>query len=529
MKDCLDFLVAQFHPLASLDADILREKLPSLASGWSHAQGGSPCLYLRSGQSDGSSLFFMVRYGAARLLAGMGPSAALSAFAGSCTDLGGGKAVGVFPLSPANAAALRARFAWLSPRPFGLEPTFGCGDRLGFATPGHIRAARACGVRVLLAQQSIREMTRTRRNARQVMDDAMWGVFQEGFDAGFGSDADHLKTFQDIEYTAGVGFTMFTIDPSDYVDRAADTASEAELEAKLGEIDSPELPVPVADLTTRYVGKNFAIEGFGKLAPTALEVKRAIVKYGRAVAHTERMARHVAHVLAGRPYDLEMSVDETDNPTTPMEHFFVGMELKRRGVVMQSLALRFIGEFQKGIDYIGDLKAFEKSFRVQFAIARHCGPYKMSIHSGSDKFSIFPIIGRIAGDLVHEKTAGTSYLEALRVVARADAKLFREIWAFALERYPTDRATYHVAEKLALPDLKTLPDAKLEGLFDHNDGRQLLHVTFGSVLNEKDAKGALRFKDRFFQVLRNEEEMYAQVLQAHFVRHMMSLGMAKKG
>lgn len=529
MKDCLDFLVSQFRSLVSLDADILREKLPSLASGWSRGGGGSPCLYSRSGQSDGATLFFMVRGRAERLLVGVGPSAALSAFAGLRTDLGGGKAIGVFPLSPANAAALRTRFPWLSPRPFGLEPTFGCGDRLGFATPGHIRAARACGVRVLLAQQSIREMTRTQRTAQEVVDDAMWGVFQEGFDTGFGSDADHLKTFKDIEYTAGVGFTMFTIDPSDHVDRAADAATEAQLDAKLLEMDSPELPVPVSDLSARYAGKNFAIEGFGKLVPSALEVKRAIVKYGRAVAHTERMARHVAHVLGSRPYDLEMSVDETDNPTTPMEHFFVGMELKRRGVVVQSLALRFIGEFQKGVDYIGDLKAFEKSFREQFAIARHCGPYKMSIHSGSDKFSIFPIIGRIAGDLVHEKTAGTSYLEALRVVARADAKLFREIWTFALERFPTDRATYHVVEKLTtLPDLKTLPDAKLEGLFDNNDGRQLLHVTFGSVLNEKDAKGGLRFKDRFFQVLRDQEEMYAQVLQAHFVRHMESLGMVRK-
>ncbi|NUN93934.1 MAG: zinc-ribbon domain-containing protein [Verrucomicrobiae bacterium] len=318
-------------------------------------------------------------------------------------------------------------------------------------------------------------------------------------------------------------------DPVSSAPSAADGATEAALDAKLGEADSADLPVPVADLMARYVGKSFSIEGLGKLAPTALEMKRAIVKYGRAVAHTERMARHIARVLGARPYDLEMSVDETDNPTTLVEHLFVGLELKRRGIAAQSLALRFLGEFQKGVDYIGDLAAFEKSFREQFAVARYCGPYKMSIHSGSDKFSIFPIIGRIAGDLVHEKTAGTSYLEALRVVARADARLFREIWAFALDRFPTDRATYHVVEKLTtLPDLGTLSDAKLETLFENNDGRQLLHVTFGSVLNEKDAAGALRFKPRFFQVLREQEEMYAQVLERHFIRHMESLGMAKR-
>lgn len=527
MNDSLEFLAGQFRSLATLDVEALRARLPALASAWRGA--AAPRLYPRSGQSDGSTLFFLLALGVERRLGAVGPAAALAAFEGARAEIGGGRSVGLFALSAANAARLRGRFAWLAPRTYGLTPTFGCGDRLGFATPGHLRAARACGVKVLLAQQSIREMARTGRSAQQVMDDAMWGVFQEGFTEGFGSDADHLKTFADIETTAAAGFTMFTIDPSEHVDRAADGATEAALDAKLGEADSADLPVPVADLMARYVGKSFSIEGLGKLAPTALEMKRAIVKYGRAVAHTERMARHIARVLGARPYDLEMSVDETDNPTTLVEHLFVGLELKRRGIAAQSLALRFLGEFQKGVDYIGDLAAFEKSFREQFAVARYCGPYKMSIHSGSDKFSIFPIIGRIAGDLVHEKTAGTSYLEALRVVARADARLFREIWAFALDRFPTDRATYHVVEKLTtLPDLGTLSDAKLETLFENNDGRQLLHVTFGSVLNEKDAAGALRFKPRFFQVLREQEEMYAQVLERHFIRHMESLGMAKR-
>ncbi|MCC7517721.1 MAG: hypothetical protein IT578_00895 [Verrucomicrobiae bacterium] len=529
MKDCLRFLADQFRSHAALDADVLREKLPALAAGWSRADGVAPSLYRRSGQTDGETLFFLVRQGAERRLSAVGPAAELAAFEGERVELGGGRSVGVFPLSAGNAAALRARFAWLSPRVYDLAPTFGCGDRLGLATPGHLRAARACGVNVLVAQQSIREMARTGRTAQDVMDDAMWGVFQEGYTEGFGADADHLKTFQDIETTAAAGFTMFTLDPSEYVDRTADAASEAVLDAKLAESDSAELPVPTADLMARYAERSFAVEGLDRLEPTAIEIKRAIVKYGRAIAHTERLARHVAHVLGSRPYDLEMSVDETDNPTTLVEHFFVGSELKRRGIAVQSLALRFVGEFQKGVDYVGDLSVFEKSFKDLFAVARHCGPYKMSIHSGSDKFSIFPIIGRIAGDLVHEKTAGTSYLEALRVAARVDAKLFREIWAFALERFPTDRATYHVVEKLTtLPDLKAFPDAKLESLFDNNDGRQLLHVTFGSVLNEKDASGALRFKDRFFKMLKEHEDTYAQVLEAHFVRHMESLGMARK-
>ncbi len=471
----------------------------------------------------------MVRWRGERWLVVAGETKLTENFEGETVSLNPSRNVGVFPLSPKNAEVIRKHLDWLKPRPFGLKPTFGCGDRLGLATPGHIRAARACGVNVLLAQQSIREMTRTQRAPQQVMDDAMWGVFQEGYKEGFGSDADHLKTFQDIDSTAAVGFTMFTIDPSEYVDRAADSASEPQLDEKLQKINSKALPVPVPELMSLYTFKTFDIPALGKITPKPLDVKRAIVKYGRAIAHTERMAKHIAKVMAGRPYDLEMSVDETDNPTTPIEHLFVGQELKRRKIAVHSLALRFIGEFQKGIDYIGNLQEFEKSFGEQFAIAKFCGPYKMSIHSGSDKFSIFPIIGRVAGTLVHEKTAGTSYLEALRAVARSDAALFREVCQFALERFPEDRATYHVAEKLdRLPPLAGLADGDLEKLFDNENGRQLLHVTFGSVLNAKTPEGASRFKEGIFQTLRDHEDLYAELLEGHFDRHMRALGMATR-
>jgi len=529
MSDLLDFLQTRFRSHADLKSDTLRKKFPALGASWSDPAGtaGPVHLYPNSVQSKSDALWLIVRHRGERRLVITGEPKLTEPFEGETVPLGLARNLGVFPLSPKNAAAIRPHFNWLKPKPFGLKPTFGCGDRLGLATPGHIRAARACGVNVLLAQQSIREMTRTQRTPQQVMDDAMWGVFQEGYTAGFGADADHLKTFQDIESTAAVGFTMFTLDPSEHVDRAADTASEQQLDEKLKTINSKALPVMVSELMSLYAFKPFDIPSLGKITPKPIEVKRAIVKYGRAIAHTERMAKHVARVLKECPYDLEMSVDETDHPTTPVEHLFVGQELKRRKITAHSLALRFIGEFQKGIDYIGDLPEFEKSFAGHFAIAKFCGPYKMSIHSGSDKFSIFPIIGRVAGTLVHEKTAGTSYLEALRTAARVQPALFREICDFARERFPEDRATYHVAEKLdRLPLLTAMADSDLEKLFENDQGRQLLHVTFGSVLNAKTDAGASRFKERLFQALREHDELYAELLEKHFSRHMQALGMA---
>src|SRR2546421_6691066 len=139
------------------------------------------------------------------------------------------------PLSAENAAALRKRLAWLLPAVQGLRTTVGLGDRLGLATPGHLRAVREAGGHLvpLPAQQSIREMSRTGRTPQQVMDDAMWGVFAEGWRSGFGADADHLKTPQDIDQCVATGYTFYTFDPGEYVESAADNASPNALRARL--------------------------------------------------------------------------------------------------------------------------------------------------------------------------------------------------------------------------------------------------------------------------------------------------------
>src|SRR3954469_12149788 len=116
----------------------------------------------------------------------------------------------------------------------GLRPSFGFGDRLGLATPGHVEAMRraGAGIEPIFPQQSIREMARTARTPRRVMDDALAGARESGWTGVTGADADHLKTPQDVDATAAVGFTFFTIDPSDHVDRHADDYDEPTLRAK---------------------------------------------------------------------------------------------------------------------------------------------------------------------------------------------------------------------------------------------------------------------------------------------------------
>lgn len=426
------------------------------------------------------------------------------------------------PLTADNAAALRGALAWLKPRLLGLRTSAGLGDRLGLATPGHVRAVRAAGgtLAPIFAQQSIREMTRTGRSPRQVMDDAMWGVFQEGWREGAGADADHLKTTADIDACLAAGCTFFTFDPGEHVDNSAETATPAELRASLERLPWERLEDTAKALAVRYAGRTYDVEGQALVLdePTLL---RAAVKYGRAIAHVSTMYRHLAAAAGAGNFEVEVSVDETESPTTHAEHVYIARELTRLGVRWISLAPRYIGRFEKGVDYIGDLGEFEADFALHASIARVFGPYKLSLHSGSDKFSVYPLTMRQTRGLVHLKTAGTSYLEALRTIAALDPAFFRGIYQFARERYETDRASYHVSARLdRAPPPEALTDAGLPGLLGQFDAREILHVTFGSVLTSRLDSGDRRFYQRFMELLRANPEAYARNLEAHFLRHL---------
>jgi len=429
-------------------------------------------------------------------------------------------------LDHTNAVGLRKHFPFTAPSLSGTKAAFGAGDRLGLATPAHVQAVRGTGLRSFFAQQSIREMTRTGRTPDQVMDSTTFGVFQDGWREGFGADADHLKTKEDIDATAAAGFTMFTIDPGDHVDNEAQTADLTVLREKVEALPWPTLEINSEDLCQRFIGQSCRLPNDSVVSLDEEAFFRAASKYGRALAHTAAMYRHLKSVMGSRPFELEMSVDETATPTSVEEHVFVASELTRLGVEWVSLAPRFVGEFEKGVDYIGDLGEFERTFAQHVAVAKHFGPYKISIHSGSDKFSIYPIAARLTGGLVHLKTAGTSYLEALRAIARVDTALFREIMAFAIERYPEDRASYHVSADLAkVPAPEALADDELPDILDQFDTRETLHVTFGSVLTAKQ-DGEPRFKARLMDALEEHEDVHYETVRAHIERHVRPFAMS---
>ncbi len=415
------------------------------------------------------------------------------------------------------------------PVPLGLRPSFGFGDRLGLGTAGHIEAMRRAGqgIAPIFAQQSIREMTRTRRLPQAVMADAVNAVVENGWTGDFGADADHLKTPADVDVTVAAGFTFFTIDPSTAVDPLADTYPEATLRERFRELRDE------IDWIDGYLGRRVSLPTGTTFTLDEESVMRAGVKYGRAINVAIELGDYIrrANEAAGRDYEIELSVDETDNPTTLAEHYIIADRCLSRGMKLVSLAPRFVGTLEKGVDYIGDVEEFERSIRDHHAISELLGPYKLSLHSGSDKLAIYPALARATKGLFHVKTAGTSYLEALRVVAIHDPALFRRICDFARSRYEVDRATYHVHATLdtvpppaAIADDRQLERTYLE-LWDDvapgrgftAAGRQILHCTFGSVLTDEVLGGAVR------ECLTRHQDTYTEVLAIHFEKHLQAL------
>ncbi len=420
----------------------------------------------------------------------------------------------VCDLTPENAAALRSRLPWLNPTPLGVQTSFGFGDRIGLATPGHVAALRAAGgdIAPIFAQQSVRENARIGRTPQQVMDDAMWGIFETGWNGRWGADADHVKEIAHIAPFVQAGYTFFTIDPSDHVDNDAQTDDLDALRRKTAVLPWQQFGTTEAALITEYCAAPLILDGV-TLQFNGEVLLRALAKYGRALAHTLIITAEIRQQMGGKPFDLEMSVDETDTPTSAAEHYFIANELLKRNVPVVSLAPRFVGKFQKGVDYMGDLDEFETELAKHAAIMHHFNAYKLSIHTGSDKFTIYGLINQYANGRVHVKTAGTSYLEALRVISQTDAPLFRKFLDLGHERFEKDRKTYFLdCRPERVPAGSRLNDAALPTLLDDFDARQLLHVTFGSALDEYGA--ALKAD------LLDEEAAYEAVLAAHFGRHL---------
>ncbi len=272
------------------------------------------------------------------------------------------------------------------------------------------------------------------------------------------------------------------------------------------------------------------------------EITRIARKFLLAVQEAGKIYRHIRQQKGGDIFIAEVSMDETDSPQTPPELLVILAALGDEGVRVQTIAPKFTGRFNKGVDYVGDLGQFEKEFHddlavIAFAVERYGLPdnLKLSVHSGSDKFSLYPIIRRTLPKFsagVHLKTAGTTWLEELIGLAEADGaalEFSKEIYAEALGHvdelcgpYATvidiDRArlpgTAEVAAWTSEQFTRALRHVPNDPSFN-SSFRQLLHIAF---------KLAAKKGRRYLDLLEANEEIVARnVTENLYVRHLRPL------
>jgi hypothetical protein len=434
-------------------------------------------------------------------------------------------------LSGENTECLMTLFPYTKPLSLREYPmTIGTGDRLGLASPGHIQAIKKFQVHPVLVQQSVKETVENGRTFTQVVQDVAWAVFQENYQEGYGVGGDHLKSLQEVKEALDADVSMVTLDLSDKLNLAAFQEQKEQIHRKFKEeIDEDDAEV----IFHLFLDKEFVFKGpEGQFSICFDEegVERNTLFFYKALDFIEEVYQRIRSKTGNRPLvDFEISMDETPFPTSPENHFFFALELSHRGVHIQSLAPRFVREFQKGMDYRGDREAFRRQFYQHLLIAQDYGNYKISIHSGSDKYSVFSEMGLLSKGSLHLKTAGTSWLEAMRLVALRNPSLYRAIHRYALSKFKEASKQYHVTPDLSqIPNLQELNDQELPRLLDQEDARQLLCITDGYLLHAEDRARKNLFRDNLYHTLTQYEEEYWSLLEKRIENHLNTIGIKKR-
>jgi hypothetical protein len=318
--------------------------------------------------------------------------------------------------------------------------TFGVGDRFAHQAEAQLAAfeqlADAGVVVAPVWNKSNREHTFIGSEPASVRAAAAAAVAARKWPHPWFVDADHIRLDTVDRFLESSDF--FTIDVADSI---GSMASDADVAAFLGR--HPELTAPAA------------IPGIGPpLELSAAASGRIARGYLHACREAGRIHRHIRE-RRGDQAAIEVSMDETDAAQTPPDLLVILALLADEGVPLQTIAPKFTGRFNKGVDYVGDLAGFEREFAADVAVLAHAAAryglppnLKLSVHSGSDKFSLYPVIRRIVertGAGLHLKTAGTTWLEEMIGLAEAGGdglELAREIYAHAHEHIDEFTAPY---------------------------------------------------------------------------------------
>jgi hypothetical protein len=293
--------------------------------------------------------------------------------------------------------------------------SLGIGDRFGRQGKAQLAAlikAKEAGLDITpVWNKSHREHTIVGTKPADTRREADEAVVACGWKAPYFVDADHIGLKNVDRFIESSDF--FTLDVADFISRPADEKNIARFVRK----------------RSKYVG-TLEIPGIEMgLHVTQEQIRAIAAKYLFAVEQAGEIYRHIASTKGAGKFITEVSMDETDQPQTPVEMFFILAAIADEEIPAATIAPKFTGRFNKGVDYVGETGAFAGEFEqdlavVAFAAAEFGLPenLKLSIHSGSDKFSIYGPINKALKKFdagLHLKTAGTTWLEELAGLAMA--------------------------------------------------------------------------------------------------------------
>ena len=333
-------------------------------------------------------------------------------------------------------------------------------------------------------------------------------------------DADHIgldnvDLFMDSS-------NYFTLDVADMI---GEEASDEEIEKFVNKYK-------------KYASKQDMPEELVKLTIDEDKIRNIARKYLKAIKEAGKIYRHIESKKGKGNFITEVSMDETENPQTPLEMLFILAAIAEENIPVQTIAPKFSGEFYKGIDYVGDRDAFAREFKadlkvISFAVDEFGLPdnLKISIHSGSDKFSIYEPIQKMldeTGAGLHIKTAGTTWLEELHgliLAGEEGLEFVKKIYKEALQRIDELSAPYKDViniERSNLPSGNEIYDfsqQKLAGMLVHNTENKLYNVDLRQLLHLSYKLPAENLSN-YYSLLEKHEEVIAEQVTKNIYRHL---------
>jgi len=407
--------------------------------------------------------------------------------------------------------------------------SFGIGDRFGHQGKAQLKAFIAAKEQLGIEftpvwNKSFREHSIIGTHPSEVRKEADEAVNVLGWKGDYYVDADHIN-FKNVDSFIDAS-DFFTIDVADFIGKGAS-------EEKINEF---------VENHKSFLGK-FNIPGITDSFIIEEDyLKKFAANYLNAIEEASKVFRFLNEKKGEGNFVPEVSCDETDTPQSPLDMFFILKLLSDYKVPAQTIAPRFSGRFNKGVDYVGNLVLFEKEFEqdllvIDYAVKQFGLPdnLKLSVHSGSDKFSIYPIIGKLIKKYdkgIHIKTAGTTWLEEIAGLAISGGEglsLAKEVYTSAYEKMDELCAPYASVidiklERLPKPEVvQTWTAEQFGNAIVHNqncseynpDLRQLIHVGY---------KIAAKKGEVYYCALEKfEPNIEKQVFENIFNRHMMLL------